>query len=72
MIRRYSYSLRNSVSGNFQFVRSCDGKLPLGIAYRIHDLEHMPFGMSDLSTTKTVRDWYLYSFIDMLDFGRPK
>lgn len=32
----------------------------------------MPFGMSDLSTTKTVRDWYLYSFIDMLDFGRPK
>lgn len=32
----------------------------------------MPLGMSDLNTTKTVRDWYLYSFIDMLDFGRPK
>ena len=32
----------------------------------------MPFGMSDMSSTKTVRDWYLYSFIDMLDFGRPK
>ena len=32
----------------------------------------MPFGMSDLNTTKTVRDWYIYSLIDMLDFGRPK
>ena len=44
----------------------------IGLAYRISDLENMPFGMSDMSSTKTVRDWYLYSFIDMLDFGRPK
>ena len=44
----------------------------LGLAYRIYDLENMPFGMSDMSTTKTVRDWYIYSLIDMLDFGRPK
>ncbi|KAK8821325.1 hypothetical protein WA538_005952, partial [Blastocystis sp. DL] len=49
----------------------CFRELPIRIAYRIHDLEHMPLGMSDLNTTKTVRDWYLYSFIDMLDFGRP-
>ena len=28
--------------------------------------------MSEVNTTKTIRDWYLYSFIDMLDFGRPK
>lgn len=32
----------------------------------------MPYGMSEVNTTKTIRDWYLYSFIDMLDFGRPK
>ena len=46
--------------------------LIIGLAYRIYDLDNMPFGMSDLNTTKTVRDWYIYSLIDMLDFGRPK
>ncbi|OAO15603.1 pyruvate dehydrogenase kinase [Blastocystis sp. ATCC 50177/Nand II] len=67
-----------------QFGRNCDDKkfllsaqfcyreLPIRLAYRIYDLENMPFGMSNMSTTKTVRDWYIYSLIDMLDFGRPK
>ena len=41
------------------------------MARRIVDLEKMPFGLSEIEDTKKVRDWYLYSFLDIVSNPRP-
>ncbi|KAK8795713.1 hypothetical protein WA158_000369 [Blastocystis sp. Blastoise] len=46
-------------------------ELPIRMAYRIVDLENMPYGLYDISFTQTVRNWYLFSFIDILTNPRP-
>lgn len=43
-------------------------ELPVRLAHRVIELENLPYGLSEKSPVRKVRDWYVDSFRDLRDF----
>jgi Mitochondrial branched-chain alpha-ketoacid dehydrogenase kinase len=37
-------------------------ELPIRLAHRVQELEHLPEGLNDMPSIKKVQDWYAQSF----------
>jgi pyruvate dehydrogenase kinase 2/3/4 len=46
-------------------------ELPIRLANRVTDLNNLPFGLSKNHSINTVREWYLTSFLELLETKEP-
>lgn len=46
-------------------------ELPIRIAKRVKELETAPYGLSEMPSVKRIHEWYVQTFIDLLDFPHP-
>ncbi|KAK9462675.1 pyruvate dehydrogenase kinase [Lipomyces oligophaga] len=47
-------------------------ELPIRLAHRVRELDHLPDGLSDMPSIQRVRNWYAQSFEDLTELPRPK
>ncbi len=84
--RIYDYSLKkikplkfkNLIDTNFKNPKSIvlSGKylhneLPIRLSHRITDLNNLPFGLSHNHSINKIREWYVLSFCDLVNFSEP-
>ncbi|KAF4319443.1 hypothetical protein BBO99_00003479 [Phytophthora kernoviae] len=53
-----------------QSARFLHGEMPVRYAHRIKNLENLPHGLSDMPSVKQVREWYVNSAKELLDFPK--
>lgn len=46
-------------------------ELPVRLAHRIKELERLPFGLSSMPSVEIVKNMYVESFSDLIEFPRP-
>jgi pyruvate dehydrogenase kinase 2/3/4 len=46
-------------------------ELPIRLAHRAMELEELPHGLSEMPSVRTVRDWYVESFNDLMTVAPP-
>ncbi|KAF1775526.1 Branched-chain alpha-ketoacid dehydrogenase kinase/Pyruvate dehydrogenase kinase, N-terminal [Phytophthora cactorum] len=51
-----------------QSARFLHGEMPVRYAHRIKNLENLPHGLSDMPSVKQVREWYVNSAQELLNF----
>jgi pyruvate dehydrogenase kinase 2/3/4 len=47
-------------------------EIPIRLAHRVVELEHLPYNLSDMPSIKTVKEWYSLSFQELLDLREYK
>ncbi len=85
--RIYDYSLKkinplkfkNIIDTNFKNPKSIVlsskylyNELPIRLSHRITDLNNLPFGLSHNHSINKIREWYVNSFCDLINFKEPK
>ncbi|KAK1945085.1 [Pyruvate dehydrogenase (acetyl-transferring)] kinase [Phytophthora citrophthora] len=53
-----------------QSARFLHGEMPVRYAHRIKNLENLPHGLSDMPSVKQVREWYVNSARELLNFPK--
>ena len=46
-------------------------ELPIRLAHRVVELENLPYGLSEMSSVKRVKNWYSQSFQELITFPHP-
>ena len=46
-------------------------ELPIRLAQRVKDLNELPYGLSKNHSVNKVREWYLQSFMDIVEYKQP-
>ncbi|KAK9457651.1 mitochondrial branched-chain alpha-ketoacid dehydrogenase kinase-domain-containing protein [Dipodascopsis uninucleata] len=47
-------------------------ELPIRLAHRVKELNHLPDGLSEMPSIQKVRNWYAQSFEELTDFPQPR
>lgn len=45
-------------------------ELPIRLAHRVRDLDDLPYGLSDMPSVHSVKNWYIQSFYELLKFPK--
>ncbi|MCJ1443669.1 MAG: hypothetical protein MMC23_004169 [Stictis urceolatum] len=62
---------RPSTGTLFRASQFLSEELPIRLAHRVQELQHLPDGLSEMPSIQRVQDWYAQSFEDITTLSRP-
>jgi len=62
---------RPSTGTLFRASQFLSEELPIRLAHRVQELEHLPDGLNEMPSIERVRDWYAQSFEELTTLPRP-
>ncbi|KIW01177.1 uncharacterized protein PV09_07461 [Verruconis gallopava] len=62
---------RPSTGTLFRASQFLSEELPIRLAHRVQELEHLPDGLNEMPSIQRVRDWYAQSFEELTTLPRP-
>jgi len=69
ILNSMSISHKNRVAISSKYIHS---EMPIRMANRVTDLNNLPFGLTKNHSVNKVREWYLMSFLDLVESNEPK
>ncbi|KAE9991751.1 hypothetical protein Vi05172_g7942 [Venturia inaequalis] len=61
-----------SIGTLFRASQFLSEELPIRLAHRVQELEHLPDGLNEMPSIERVRDWYAQSFEELTTLQTPK
>lgn len=68
MLRMISMKNSNRIKLTSTYIYN---ELPIRLAQRVKDLNELPYGLSKNHSINKVREWYLQSFMDIVEYKQP-
>lgn len=68
MLRMISMKNSNRIKLTSAYIYN---ELPIRLAQRVKDLNDLPYGLSKNHSVNKVREWYLQSFMDIVEYKQP-
>jgi pyruvate dehydrogenase kinase 2/3/4 len=62
------YGIKPNISSLFLGSHFLLNELPLRLAHRVVELQNLPLSLSDMPSIQLVRNWYLTSFQELVNF----